>query len=256
MMSNHQAYIDWILLWSLLRLQNLEGSIKIVLKDSLKNIPIIGWGMQYFDFIFLKRNWNKDKETLESHMAKINKSKYPTTLLLFPEGTTFTQNTLTKSLAYAAKTLPELHHPIHVILPRATGIRCCLQSLSSQKTKYLYDVTVAYSGVSSDEFAEDIYTMKNVFYNEGYPRKVHINIRRFLISEIPLEDESVFSTWLIDRFMEKDSMLDYYYKNGNFHAQDKIPYLTDPLTKVQAILGMRSLFLAFVSICFFIKLLY
>ncbi|OMJ22518.1 putative acyltransferase [Smittium culicis] len=253
-MSNHQAYTDWVYLWSVLRVQNLEGSIKIILKESLKNVPIIGWGMQYFDFIFLKRNWNADKETLEAHMRKINNCEFPTSLLLFPEGTTFTKNTLTKSLAFAAKSDLKIQHPKHLILPRSTGIKCCLDNLSLGKTKYLYDVTVGYSGVPRDGFAEDVYSIKNIFYNEKYPKQIHINIRRFLISDIPLDEDSKFSEWLQNRFLEKDSKLDYFYKSGDFHSENDIPYMKNHISTLDKVFGIRDMLLAAVLIYFFIKI--
>lgn len=36
------------------------GNIKIVLKDQLKYVPIIGWGMRLFEFLFLRRSIDHD----------------------------------------------------------------------------------------------------------------------------------------------------------------------------------------------------
>ncbi len=46
-------------------------SLKIVLKAGLKRVPIFGWGMQHFYFLFLHRNWDADQlyvERLVSHL--------------------------------------------------------------------------------------------------------------------------------------------------------------------------------------------
>ncbi|WVQ70044.1 uncharacterized protein L199_008268 [Kwoniella botswanensis] len=44
-MANHQAYLDWMYLWILSCYAGHSRGITILLKASLKNIPVIGWGM-------------------------------------------------------------------------------------------------------------------------------------------------------------------------------------------------------------------
>jgi lysocardiolipin and lysophospholipid acyltransferase len=44
-MANHQAYLDWMYLWILACYSGSARGIIILLKASLKNIPIVGWGM-------------------------------------------------------------------------------------------------------------------------------------------------------------------------------------------------------------------
>jgi 1-acyl-sn-glycerol-3-phosphate acyltransferase len=41
-----------------------HGLVKIILKDSVKNMPVFGWGMHFFEFIFLAREWERDKSAL------------------------------------------------------------------------------------------------------------------------------------------------------------------------------------------------
>lgn len=48
-MGNHQAYLDWMYLWILSAYAGHSQGIIILLKESLKNIPIIGWGMVCLD---------------------------------------------------------------------------------------------------------------------------------------------------------------------------------------------------------------
>ncbi|RHZ70587.1 hypothetical protein Glove_269g37 [Diversispora epigaea] len=43
LMANHQIYADWIYIWVLSYFGNAHGAIKIILKDSLKWIPLFGW---------------------------------------------------------------------------------------------------------------------------------------------------------------------------------------------------------------------
>ncbi len=70
-MSNHQVYTDWLYLWCLAYYADLADSILIILKDSLKWIPFIGWGMQFYRFIFLKRNWASDQAQLAKQLGQV-----------------------------------------------------------------------------------------------------------------------------------------------------------------------------------------
>lgn len=55
---------------SLLYFAQLHSSIIIVLKASLKWVPVVGPAMQMFRFIFMQRNWNADKVNLGRVLSK------------------------------------------------------------------------------------------------------------------------------------------------------------------------------------------
>ncbi|GAN10062.1 hypothetical protein MAM1_0317c09597 [Mucor ambiguus] len=40
--SNHQIYADWVYIWCLAYLAKAHGALKIILKSSLKNLPVYG----------------------------------------------------------------------------------------------------------------------------------------------------------------------------------------------------------------------
>src|SRR5277367_2640315 len=61
LIANHQIYTDWLYLWWIAYTNGIHGRLYIVLKESLKRIPVLGWGMQFSQFIFMKRNWEGDK---------------------------------------------------------------------------------------------------------------------------------------------------------------------------------------------------
>jgi 1-acyl-sn-glycerol-3-phosphate acyltransferase len=42
----------------------MHGHLYIILKESIKYIPILGTGMMFYGFIFLSRKWATDKRTL------------------------------------------------------------------------------------------------------------------------------------------------------------------------------------------------
>lgn len=150
-----QIYTDWLYLWwvAYTNRPGMHGHIYIILKESLKHIPIVGWGMQFFGFIWMSRKMAVDQPRLAYRLRKLRQSKTrpdgrtyfdPMWLLLFPEGTTLSRNGRRKSAAWAKKT--GLRDPDHVMIPRSTGMFFCLKELRGT-VEYVYDCTVAYEGV-------------------------------------------------------------------------------------------------------------
>lgn len=131
----------------------MHGHIYIILKESLKWIPLLGQGMQFFSFIFMSRKWEADKPRLQHRLQMLNRRHKnpegkeclnPMWLLIFPEGTNLSANTRKRSVAWAAKQgIPDMQHQL---LPRSTGLMYCLQELSGT-VDYVYDCTIAYEGV-------------------------------------------------------------------------------------------------------------
>lgn len=153
MIANHQIYTDWIYLWWFAYTNVMHGRIFIILKDSLKWIPIMGQGMMFYGFIFLARKWLSDKARIEYRLQKLktkymgtksNGSQYdPMWLLIFPEGTNLSINTKRRSDAFGEKQgLAPLKHQV---LPRSTGLFFCLQQLRGT-VEWVYDSTIAYEG--------------------------------------------------------------------------------------------------------------
>lgn len=144
MMANHQLYTDWLYLWWIAYTNGMHGRIHIILKESLRKIPFVGWGCQFYNFIFVARKWEEDKTRFEQHLDKLNTSGYPMWLLIFPEGTNLSKTTREASKRWADKN--GLEDMKHQLLPRSTGLRFCLQKLR-KTTPWLYDCTIGYEGV-------------------------------------------------------------------------------------------------------------
>lgn len=122
----------------------MHGFLYIILKESLKYIPVLGFGMQMYGFIFMARNWQKDKSRMMYRLSKLRKSGDPMWLLIFPEGTNASDNGRIASAKYAKKIGIEDFK--HVLLPRTTGLQFCLDQLGDS-VEWMYDCTVAYEGV-------------------------------------------------------------------------------------------------------------
>ncbi|KAI9721575.1 MAG: hypothetical protein M1812_002337 [Candelaria pacifica] len=229
LISNHQLYSDWLYLWWIAYCNNhqMHGHIYIILKESLKYIPIIGPGIMFFGFVFLARNWAKDKPRFQRRLQQLkarhsgpmsgSQSLDPMWLMIYPEGTNLSGNTRKKSVKWAEKQgIPDLTHQI---LPRSTGLRYCLQELNGT-VDWIYDCTVAYEGIPRGQYGQDIFTLRATYFQGRPPKSVNMYWRRLAVSNIPVDDAKAFETWVLDRWKEKESLLEQYAQTGRFPADD------------------------------------
>ncbi|KAJ5765603.1 hypothetical protein N7520_005162 [Penicillium odoratum] len=223
MIANHQIYTDWVYLWWISYTNVMHGRIFIILKDSLKWIPIVGQGMMFYGFIFLARKWLSDKARIHYRLQKL-KTKYigaesngpqydPMWLLIFPEGTNLSINTKRRSDAFGEKQgLPSFNHQI---LPRSTGLFFCLQQLRGT-VEWVYDSTIAYEGPPNGVYPDKYFTLRSTYLQGRPPTSVNMHWRRFAVADIPLDDQTAFEEWLRARWVEKDRLLDQYWETGRF----------------------------------------
>ncbi|SCU78715.1 LANO_0A03752g1_1 [Lachancea nothofagi CBS 11611] len=266
MISNHQIYTDWVFLWWLAYTAGLGGNVFIMLKKSLQRIPIMGYGMKNFKFIFMNRKWSRDKINLANRLSDMDHNArgvgelagkriahktadgleiwndkgstevdhkqicWPYSLLIFPEGTNLSQNTRNKSEIFASKSnLPIFRN---LVLPRVTGLRFALQELKNS-CEVVYDATIGYSGVKQHEYGQDIYKIGNIFLKGHSPDVVDIHLRAFDVHDIPIDDESKFTEWLLNIWREKDELLDRYYATGSFDSDGSMKQVVTGTCKIQ-----------------------
>lgn len=105
-----------------------------------------------------------------------------------------------------------------MLLPRSTGLRICTNTLGNS-VKYLYDCTIGYSGLKPGDIPEDVYTLRGIFFLNRYPKEIHVHLRRYLISDIPNEEEA-YAAWLRARWAEKDDLLAQFYHTGAFPGEE------------------------------------
>lgn len=212
-MSNHQIYSDWIYLWSLMDKIDRAGEVKIIMKRSLRQVPIFGWSMRFFDFVFLNRKWEQDQAHFTKKLKGFIDSDSPFCLLIFPEGTTINHKALAKSESFAKKL--GVKPTSRVLLPRVLGMWEAVKALDPSLIG-IYDITVGYSGLTETDEPEKIYTLEKLFFNGFAPKQVHYHLSYIPLKEIPRESADEFGEWLRERFYEKDRLLDEFYKNGQF----------------------------------------
>ncbi|TPX32929.1 hypothetical protein SeMB42_g07561 [Synchytrium endobioticum] len=233
-MANHQTYTDWWWIWILARQSYNHGDLVVILMDILKYIPIAGQGMWFFDFIFLKRKWALDKALVAKRMHRLASDPLPYWLVIFPEGTLNTPPGKKMSHEYAKK-MDINPEPVHVLIPRSTGLQYCCENLQPG-LKCLFDVTIGYSGVEASEIPYYKHLPSAVFCGGTGPRKVYLHINRFDIGKIPgmepIADRNIsekdeakrkeaFTNWVQERFYAKDQkMIDFFGKRRFVHEKD------------------------------------
>jgi 1-acyl-sn-glycerol-3-phosphate acyltransferase len=201
---NHQEMADITVIFSFARAKGRVGDLKWFVKDVLKYVPGIGWGMLFLDCPFIKRNWTADKEYLHRVFRNILKNDVPLWLMTFVEGTRVRPEKIARSREYAEK---QGMKPFdHVLIPRTKGFVASVQALRGH-VDAVYDLTIGYVG--------GVPTLWQ--WIKGYVRKVHLHVRRYAIDAVP-EDGEALSDWLIKRFEEKDRLLDDFYTNRAFPA--------------------------------------
>jgi 1-acyl-sn-glycerol-3-phosphate acyltransferase len=222
LMANHQLYTDWLYLWWVAYTNKMHGRIYIILKESLKNLPIFGWGAQFYNFIFLARKWETDRFRVKRALNHLKDPKDPMWLLIFPEGTNLSGVTRQKSAQWAEKT--GVKDMKHQLLPRTTGLQFCLNELR-QTTNWLYDCTIAYEGVPNGMYGQDVFTLRSSLFEGRPPKSVNMFWRRYRIQDIPTENDEAFGRWLMNRWREKDYLLEYFYKFGSFPNEEPVSAL-------------------------------
>ncbi|KAI9841495.1 MAG: hypothetical protein M1837_000656 [Sclerophora amabilis] len=225
LIANHQLYTDWLYLWWIAYTNRMHGHIYIILKESLKYIPVVGQGMMFYGFVFLARNWAKDKARFAYRLQKLktrhsgpmsgSQSLDPMWMLIFPEGTNLSHNGRNGSAKWAAK--QGIKDYRHELIPRSTGLLYCLKELEGT-VDWVYDCTLAYEGVPRGKYGQDFFTLRSSFIQGRPPKSVNMYWRRFPVSSIPLEDPKAFEDWLRDRWLEKDDLMEMYMQSGRFPA--------------------------------------
>lgn len=228
LIANHQLYSDWLYLWwaAYENRPKMHGHIYIILKESLKHVPIIGWGMQFYGFIFMSRKLKTDTPRLSHRLRKLKETRTsflsgtptldPMWLILFPEGTNASIETRARSQAWAKEL--GIKDMEHVLLPRSAGLFFCLNELKGT-VDYLYDCTLAYEGVKRGEYGQDFYTLRSMFFQGQPPPSVNMYWRRFHVDQIPLDNIEVFNLWLRERWLEKDALVEHFLTQGRFPAK-------------------------------------
>ncbi|KAF6023668.1 AGPAT5 [Bugula neritina] len=218
--SNHQTSVDWIVVDMLAIKQDLLGRIRFMHKDELKYIPFFGLYFWQHSCINVGRFGSFDERKTINQLKYLKNNNLPTWLTIFPEGTRFDPvktSTIVKSQKFAQnKGWPVLENHL---TPRSRGMFLALNHLHSHFNS-VYDVTIAYEATRQWSDSTERYTRVKapgmVDFALGYSPKIHVNIRKINISDVPYESEEEVGRWLHSCFERKDKLMENFLATGQF----------------------------------------
>lgn len=203
--SNHQQMPDITTIMALARSKGRLGDLKFFVKHALKWVPGVGWGMQFLNCPFLKRDWSADREKIDATFDALVRERIPMWLVSFVEGTRATEAKIRASAEWAIGR--GIEPTRNVLIPRTKGFIASVEGLGDHLSA-VYDVTIGY--------VEGVPTLWQ--YITGRVKQIHVYVRRFPADELP-KIEAELKQWLMDRFYEKDALLEEYYETGAFPAK-------------------------------------
>ena len=210
---NHHYEIDWLYGWMIAdRFGQALGNARVCVKSMLRYVPVVGWAWALSDVIFLERSWDKDKELMARGVKTLCDYPDPMWYLIFAEGTRYTKEKYEASAKFAEQRgLPNYKH--HLV-PRTKGFTHTLSNLKLDKLSTLYDCTLSFP---SD--ASTAPTLSNLL--RGRKVSGDIFVRKIDLKSVDASDEEAASKFLYQMYEEKDSLKDYYAKNGRFPTGER-----------------------------------
>jgi len=192
--SNHQGMSDIIIIMCLALAKGRVADGKWMVKDVVKYVPGVGWGLLFVGCLFLKRNWADDEANIRRTFKTYVDGKVPLWLISFPEGTRVTASKLKASQDYARQV--GIQPTEHVMLPRSKGFAASVQGLRGH-VQAIYSITIGYHN-------DKVPTLPALI--RGELDEVTINVRRFLVQSLPV-GEAALAAWLLERFREDDAWM-------------------------------------------------
>lgn len=193
--SNHQSMSDIIIIISLALRKGRIGDVKWMVKDVIKYVPGLGWGLMFLGCIFLKRNWMDDEKKILRMFERYKTDKIPIWMTSFPEGTRITPKKLEDSETFAKKM--NLKPLKHVLFPRTKGFIASVHGLRNH-VKAIYSLTIEYPGDRIPTLVQAI---------RGDVALVNLHVKRHPIEMVP-SDDIALAHWLTEQFYEKDRLME------------------------------------------------
>ncbi len=202
--ANHQCSPDIAVIMILARHKDRLGDLKFFVKQGIKWLPGIGWGMQFLDCVFVRRDWASDADHIRRTFRDLVDGHVPMWLVSFVEGTRLTPRKLEASQDFARS--QGLTPPRHVLLPRSRGFAATVAGLREHAAA-VYDLTIGY--------ADAVPTLWQ--FVSGGVQDIHVHARRYPVAGLPTGEDEL-RAWLVERFRDKDELLDHFARHGAFPA--------------------------------------
>ncbi|OQR85213.1 1-acyl-sn-glycerol-3-phosphate acyltransferase [Thraustotheca clavata] len=197
--------------------------------------------MQFFEFLFLKRNIEYDRMHVQEYMQSFLADKFPFWMIIFPEGTTIHSEYMTKSHAFADK----MNRPKfdHLLLPRSTGLQIMMDAFANTDgvKPDIYDLTIGYPSYSGEiptydmgygrNIDTEIPSMKSLVAGKG-PNEIHLHGQKFTFDHVKQLGVEKF---LDQQWAFKDQILKEFIENQSFVSQKESSYTIYPQSSITAI---------------------
>ncbi|XVF47400.1 hypothetical protein PTKIN_Ptkin03bG0106000 [Pterospermum kingtungense] len=130
LMPNHVSDADVLLTWILAQRSGCLRSALSVVKKSTQYLPIFGWTLWFYEFIFVDRNWARDGSKLKLSFEALKDFPMPFWITIFVEGTRLTPDKLIEAQTFASsKGLPI---PKNVLIPK-TKVKVHIKRYSTKE---------------------------------------------------------------------------------------------------------------------------
>ncbi len=201
----------------------------------LPNIhPHTGWSMQAANFLFISRDWSKDKQCLTDSLSYFRAlNDYPLQLLIFPEGTDLSLSNKEKSQKYAGKNgLPLYEYVLH---PRTKGFVHCINEMRKfSVAPTIINMSVGYVGAIPQN--ERDLAIGN------WPSEIHFFSEQIPSADIPTGDQEL-EKWLTNIWQEKEEQLNNFYSKNRFNVPYMLPAtIAESFSDMKFILGFWVVF--------------
>ncbi|CAJ1987882.1 Acyltransferase / LPLAT1 [Leishmania donovani] len=226
---NHHCRVDWIYTFMYFaRTRGIISHIRYVLKEDLKHLPVLGWSMELFRYLFLSRHWEADKMYMRRMVDFYKATGDTPVILIYPEGTDLSPSNIQRSQEYAAKVgLPKFRH---VLNPRTTGIVALMDMLGgADRVEEVVHLTIAYTYHAPGERPNEL-----SLANGHHPKKVHMLIQSYRVAgtaaaaaqknpkHVCPTEEAALTAWIHECFAEKELLLSRFLMTNpiGFDAAD------------------------------------
>jgi len=254
-LSNHPSTADWMYLWSLLmRILNLN-QLRIMMKSSLRNVPIIGWSLSSGVHCFMDRKWENDQLHLKRFAEFYHQLKNKNDRINLVNGQNHQDrhdnhnghngDLVKRDVDQSDKIKTKLHSskPLQLLMfPEGTDLnpQGIVSSASFAKKNNLpltyftlHPRTTGFqfivSAVKFDQILDitlafpDHQTSKiNELLQNVWPTELHVFIKCYEGYKIGDSDQT--AQWLKDRWNEKENRLSRFYEQKK---ENKTPQFTD-----------------------------
>jgi 1-acyl-sn-glycerol-3-phosphate acyltransferase len=195
----HASTVDTLLPETLLSIEHNLWP-RYVLKRELLNLPTIDIGRRWVPTVFVRRGQGSTEAEVRRLRALATDLGPDEPLIIYPEGTLFTAEKLTRAQQVVAERQPDVAELAarlrHVLPPKLAGPVALLQAVPTA------DVLV-FGHLGLDRFE----SMHDMWRGHLVGSTVRVKLWRYAASTVP-RDEASLARWIYERWIELDEWID------------------------------------------------